>query len=80
MIIKGGTVATPVPYKQYVDDRVLIASDPNNDGNIVMQYGGYAGGGGSGGSGGGNTGGGLTAEQVQAMIDTALGGIENGTY
>ena len=40
MIIKGGTVATPVPYKQYVDDRVIIASDPNNDGNIVLDYGG----------------------------------------
>lgn len=38
----------------YVDARTMIATDPNNDGNIVLQYGGNVvpGGGGSGGSGG----------------------------
>ena len=74
MIIKGGTVATPVPYKQYVDDRVLIASDPNNDGNIVLGYGGNVEGG-----GGSIPGSGLTAAEVQAMIDAALSNISGGT-
>ena len=60
----------------------LIAEDPNNDGNIVLRYGGSVEGGGTGGgtgggSGGGSTGGGLTAEQVQAMIDAALAAIPN---
>ena len=60
---------------------VWTATDPNNDGNIVLSYGGSVEGGGTGGgSGGGNTGGGLTAEQVQAMIDASLEGIANGSY
>ena len=62
---------------------VWTATDPNNDGNIVLQYGGNVeGGGGTGGTvpGGGSSGGGLTAEEVQAMIDASLGVIENGTY
>jgi hypothetical protein len=25
--------------KSYIDDRTLVASDPNNDGNIVLSYG-----------------------------------------
>lgn len=60
-------------------DHTLVASDPKGDGNIVLSYGGSVEGGGTGGgtSGGG---GGLTAAEVQAMIDAALGGIENGTY
>lgn len=63
-------------------DVTLYATDPNNDGNIVLQYGGVVeGGGGTGGTvPGGGSSGGLTAAQVQAMIDAALGGIENGTY
>lgn len=36
--------------KQYVDARVIIATDPNNDGNIVLQYGGVVEGGGGTGS------------------------------
>ena len=70
-------------------DVTVYATDPNKDGNIVLKYGGTGGTGGyvPGGSGNtsndptyGGTGGGLTAEQVQAMIDAALGGIENGAY
>lgn len=47
------------------------ATDPNNDGNIVITDSS------NGGSGGGNTGGGLTEEEVQAMIDAALAAIPN---
>lgn len=50
----------------------MVATDPNNDGNIVLEYRGEI--------PEGSIGGGLTAEEVQAMIDAALGGIENGTY
>ena len=57
---------------------VWTATDPNNDGNIVIR-GGYNGAGNTP-EGGGNTGGGLTAEEVQTMIDASLGVIENGTY
>ena len=66
----------------YVDARIMVATDPNNDGNIVLSYGGSVEGGGTGGgtgggSSGGSTGGGLTAEEVQAMIDAALAAIPN---
>lgn len=68
-------------------DVTMYATDPKNDGNIVLRYGGGTGGIVPGGGGStsndptyGGTSGGLTAEQVQAMIDAALGGIENGTY
>lgn len=71
------TADTDASTKEYVDDRTLVATDPNNDGNIVLRYGSSVVGGGG---GGGSSSGGLTAEEVQAMIDTALGGIENGTY
>ncbi len=57
----------------YVNARTLIAKDPGNDGNVVLEYGAVddddAGNGGNGGNGGS---GGLTAEEVQAMIDAAL--------
>lgn len=69
MIIKGGTVATPVPYKEYVDARVLTASDPNNDGNIVLKYGASVEGGGSG------TGGGdiiVTDEQIANAVSNYM--------
>lgn len=62
-------------------DVTLYATDPNNNGNIVLQYGGVVeGGGGTGGTvpGGGSSGstsGGLTAEEVQAMIDASLAGL-----
>lgn len=72
------TADTDASTKEYVDDRTLVATDPNNDGNIVLRYGSSVVGGGGGDSSPGS--GGLTAEQVQAMIDAALGGIENGTY
>ena len=43
--------------KKYVDARTLLAEDPNNDGNIVLSYGGVVEGGGTGGGGsGGNVG------------------------
>ena len=69
MIIKGGTVATPVPYKEYVDARVLTASDPNNDGNIVLKYGASVEGGGS------STGGGdivVTDEQITNAVSNYM--------
>ena len=75
---------------------VWTATDPNNDGNIVLQYGGIVE---DGGTGGTVPVGGLTAkevqtmidaalaaedelteEEVQSMIDASLGVIENGTY
>lgn len=63
---------------QYVDARVITASDPNNDGNIVLQYGGVVEGGGTGGTiPGGNTGG-LSAAEVQDMIDASLENFEGG--
>lgn len=73
---------TNAHLEQRFIDVTLYATDPNNDGNIVLQYGGVVeGGGGTGGTvPGGGSSGGLTAEEVQAMIDAALGGIENGTY
>lgn len=49
---------------------VWTATDPNNDGNIVLQYGGIVEGGG--GTGGTVPVGGLTAKEVQTMIDAAL--------
>lgn len=49
---------------------VWTATDPNNDGNIVLQYGGIIDG--DGGTGGTVPGGGLTAKEVQTMIDAAL--------
>ena len=80
----------------YVDARIMVATDPNNDGNIVLQYGGIVE---DGGTGGTVPVGGLTAkevqtmidaalaaedelteEEVQSMIDASLGVIENGTY
>ena len=59
----------------YVDARTMIATDPNNDGNIVLQYGGdvVPGGGGSGGSGGSGIHIGTeppTDENVEVWIDT----------
>ena len=72
--------ATDVLAQKFIDV-TLYATDPNNDGNIVLQYGGVVeGGGGTGGTvpGGGSSGstsGGLTAEEVQAMIDAALAGL-----
>lgn len=64
---------------QYVDARVITASDPNNDGNIVLQYGGVVEGGGTGGTiPGGNTGG-LSAAEVQDMIDASLEDFEGGS-
>lgn len=71
------TADTDASTKEYVDDRTLVATDPNNDGNIVLRYGSSVVGGGG---GGGSSSGGLTAEEVQAMIDASLGVIENGTY
>ena len=67
---EGAAIAARL--QQYVDDRTIIATDPNNDGNVVLAYGGKVEGGGSSG--------GLTAEEVQTMIDATLGGIENGSY
>jgi hypothetical protein len=59
----------------YVDARTMIATDPNNDGNIVLKYGGNVvpGGGGSGGSGGSGIHIGAeppTDENVEVWIDT----------
>ena len=48
--------------------------DKNDNETVILPPSGGDGGDSSPGSGG------LTAEQVQAMIDAALGGIENGTY
>lgn len=45
----------------------MVATDPNNDGNIVLEYRGEI--------PEGSVGGGLTAEQVQAMIDAALANL-----
>ena len=58
-------------------DTTLYATDPNNDGNIVLKYGGVVeGGGGTGGTvPGGGSSGGLTAEEVQAMIDASLANL-----
>ena len=63
-------------YKQYVLDEiaklgggqsyVMVATDPNNDGNIILEYRGEIPEGSVGG---------LTAEQVQAMIDAALANL-----
>lgn len=68
--------ATEVLAQKFVDV-TLYATDPNNDGNIVLQYGGVVEGGGTGGTvpGGGSSGGGLTAEQVQDMIDASLANL-----
>lgn len=68
--------AASVPY---VNARTLLAEDPNNDGNVVLKYGGNVEGGGEGGSIP-SPGGGLTAAEVQAMIDASLGAIANGSY
>ena len=59
--------------KQYVDARTIVATDPNNDGHVVLKYGGVVEGGGTGGGTvPGGSSGGLTAEQVQDMINDAL--------
>lgn len=42
--------------KKYVDARTLLAEDPNNDGNIVLSYGGVVEGGGTGGGSGSDSG------------------------
>lgn len=67
----------------YVDARTMIATDPNNDGNIVLQYGGNVvpGGGGSGGSGGSGIHIGTeppTDENVEVWIDTDEEAPESG--
>lgn len=89
-VTKGMAFVQNADTNAYLEQKFLdvtvYATDPNNDGNIVLKYGGTGGlvpGGGGNTSNDptyGGTGGGLTAEQVQAMIDAALGGIENGTY
>ena len=75
---------------EYSEEIALIAKDPNNDGNVILTYGGVI---------GGDPVPGLTeaevqamidaalaaedelsAEEVQAMIDAALGAIANGSY
>lgn len=68
---------TTVLAQKFIDV-TLYATDPNNDGNIVLQYGGVVEGGGTGGTiPGGNTGG-LSAAEVQDMIDASLEGFEGG--
>lgn len=55
-----------------MDGVSLVCTDPNNDGNIVIEYGALV--------DGGFVISGMSAEEVQAMIDTSLGVIENGAY
>ena len=65
---------------KYIEDTFLKKDasvayiDKNDNETVILTQSGGDGGDSSPGSGG------LTAEQVQAMIDTALGGIENGAY
>ena len=65
---------------KYIEDTFLKKDasvayiDKNDNETVILTQSGGDGGDSSPGSGG------LTAEQVQAMIDAALGGIENGTY
>lgn len=56
---------------EYSEEIALIAKDPNNDGNVILTYGGVI---------GGDPVPGLTEAEVQAMIDASLGVIANGTY
>lgn len=74
---RDGRNVTPAQIGAAPAGSVWTATDPNNDGNIVLQYGGIVEDGGTGGTGGtvpggGSSGGGLTAKEVQAMIDAAL--------
>lgn len=55
-----------------MDGLSLVCTDPNNDGNIVIEYGVLV--------DGDLVISGMTEEEVQAMIDASLGVIENGNY
>ena len=68
----GARSKTWLPTPAEIGVRNLVATDPNNDGNVILKYSNSAIGGGGSGEGGGSTGGGLTAEQVQDMINDAL--------
>lgn len=66
--------------KSYVDDRMLIAEDPNGDGNIVLRYGAVVNpengeGGGSGTGTGGGTGGGKDGEDGGYYFPTVDNGV-----
>ena len=65
----GARSKTWLPTPAEIGVRNIVATDPNNDGNVVLKY---SGSGVPGGGGEGSGGGGLTTEEVQAMIDAAL--------
>ena len=89
--IYGVPVATPLSPKKIVSAQIYTGSgempegytfqiDPEGESSCVKSVNGIAPDENGNVEVAGSTSGGLTAEQVQAMIDAALGGIENGTY
>ena len=79
-VTKGMAFVQNADTNKYIEDTFLKKDasvayiDKNDNETVILPPSGGDGGDSSPGSGG------LTAEQVQAMIDAALGGIENGTY